>query len=252
MTDVLSATDLVKEYPVGQTSAPVLRGIDRSIQAGDYIAIMGPSGSGKTTLLNCLSSLDAPTSGRVVLDGQELTAVSESERAAIRLRRIGFVFQHPTFLANLNLLDNIVLPGYLAGHPRADVAKRALELVEAMGVADLCERTITQASGGQLQRVAICRALINAPVVVFGDEPTGALNQATAREVLDILDRINKAGSTLVLVTHDPRVAAHATRVLVMSDGQFIAEQGLGPWSDASQLPRREEALSRWLLDIGI
>ena len=163
MTDVLSATDLVKEYPVGQTSAPVLRGIDRSIQAGDYIAIMGPSGSGKTTLLNCLSSLDAPTSGRVVLDGQELTAVSESERAAIRLRRIGFVFQHPTFLANLNLLDNIVLPGYLAGHPRADVAKRALELVEAMGVADLCERTITQASGGQLQRVAICRALINAP-----------------------------------------------------------------------------------------
>jgi putative ABC transport system ATP-binding protein len=243
---------LVKNYRAEQaTPAPALRGVSLAVQAGDYIAIMGPSGCGKSTLLNCLSGLDSPTSGTVVFDGQELTGLPESKLAAMRLHRIGFVFQHPTFLPTLSVLDNIVLPGFLAGAPRAEVAARARGLAEATGIADLADRNISQVSGGQLQRAAICRALVNTPKIVFGDEPTGALNRTAAGEVLDLLSDTNRDGATIVLVTHDVRVAAHSSRVLAMVDGMIVSEQEFGPLGGPANLAEREEQLSLRLLEVG-
>jgi len=253
MEALLTTHNLTKDYSFGQVeTVHVLKGIDLTINKGDYVAVMGPSGSGKTTLLNCLSGLDTPTTGTVTLAGCDLSTFSESRRTAMRLHQIGFVFQQPTFLATLNLLDNIILPGYLSGSPRPIAAARGRDLMVTMGISDLADRNTAQVSGGQLQRAAICRALINDPTVIFGDEPTGALNQTAARDVLHILDHINADGTTLILVTHDPRVAAHTRRVLVLTDGSFIAEQDLGPCFNLTDLPRREERLARWLLDIGV
>ncbi|MDR1449481.1 MAG: ABC transporter ATP-binding protein [Propionibacteriaceae bacterium] len=253
MTPLLTATELAKDYQArAAMPVPALRNVSLAVQPGDCVTIMGPSGCGKTTLLNCLSGLDSPSSGTVVFDGQELTGLPEKTLAAIRLRRIGFVFQHPAFLPALSLLDNIVLPGFLAGSARAEVVARARRLAAATGIADLVDRNISQVSGGQLQRAAICRALVNNPVIVFGDEPTGALNRTAAAEVLGLLSDANRDGATIMLVTHDVRVAARSRRVLAMADGAIIAEHRFEPLSDSAGLGAREKQLSSWLPGVGL
>ena len=225
MTTHLTVKNVHKSFGEADATTTVLRGIDLEIERGDFVAIMGPSGSGKSTLLYCLSGMDHVTDGTVTLgdaesDSVEITALHQKGLAALRLTRMGFVFQQVHLLRNLTILDNVVLPG-LTANPgdRTSVIARARELLHRVGIGDLADREITQASGGQLQRAAIARALINSPDLVFGDEPTGALNAATAAEIMDLLAEVNRDGRTVVLVTHDPNVAARARRVVVLRDG---------------------------------
>jgi putative ABC transport system ATP-binding protein len=221
----LTATAVHKTFGEADAETTVLRGIDIDIERGDFVAIMGPSGSGKSTLLYCLSGMDPVTDGTVTLhdgdaDAVEVTALRQKDLAELRLTRMGFVFQQVHLLRNLTILDNVVLPGFTASPgEREAVVARARELLDLVGIGELADREITQASGGQLQRAAIARALINSPDLVFGDEPTGALNAAMAAEIMDLLVQVNREGRTVVLVTHDANVAARAKRVVVLRDG---------------------------------
>ena len=240
----LRARGLSKSY-----DSPVLTDLDLDIEQGQFVAIMGPSGSGKSTLLHCLSGMDRPTDGSVLLGDTEMTTLSEKELAALRLTRFGFVFQQAHLMATLCLLDNIVLPGFLAGlHPRPEVTARGEELMERLGIAELAASGVTEVSGGQLQRAGICRALINDPGIVFADEPTGALNSATALQILDLLGEVHASGTTLVMVTHDAQVAARADRVLVLVDGRIEEDLRLGRYRE-TEAPARlvtvTEALQR-------
>ena len=241
---VLRAQHLSKSY-----HSPVLRDLDVGIEPGQFVAIMGPSGSGKSTLLHCLSGMDRPSAGSVLLGDTEITTMSEKELAALRLTRFGFVFQQAHLMTTLCLLDNIVLPGFLAGlRPRPEVTARGEELMESMGIADLAASGVTEVSGGQLQRAGICRALINDPGIVFADEPTGALNSTTALQILDLLGQVHASGTTLVMVTHDAQVAARADRVLVLVDGRIEEDLALGRYREAeapSRLTTVTEALQR-------
>ena len=241
---VLRAQHLSKSY-----HSPVLRDLDVGIELGQFVAIMGPSGSGKSTLLHCLSGMDRPSAGSVLLGDTEITTMSEKELAALRLTRFGFVFQQAHLMTTLCLLDNIVLPGFLAGlRPRPEITARGEELMESMGIADLAASGVTEVSGGQLQRAGICRALINDPGIVFADEPTGALNSATALQILDLLGQVHASGTTLVMVTHDAQVAARADRVLVLVDGRIEEDLALGRYREAeapSRLTTVTEALQR-------
>ena len=240
----LCARGLSKSY-----RSPVLESLDLDIERGQFVAIMGPSGSGKSTLLHCLSGMDRPTDGSVLLGETEMTTLSEKELAALRLTRFGFVFQQAHLMATLCLLDNIVLPGFLAGlRPRSEVTARGEELMERMGIAELATSGVTEVSGGQLQRAGICRALINDPGIVFADEPTGALNSATAQQILDLLGQVHASGTTLVMVTHDARVATRADRVLVLVDGSIAEDLALGEYEEAraaQRLSTVSEALQR-------
>ena len=240
----LRARGLSKSY-----RSPVLDNLDLDIEQGQFVAIMGPSGSGKSTLLHCLSGMDRPSGGSVLLGDTEITSLSEKELAALRLTRFGFVFQQAHLMTTLCLLDNIVLPGFLAGlSPRAEITARGEELMERMGIADLAAGGVTEVSGGQLQRAGICRALINDPGIVFADEPTGALNSATALQILDLLGQVHASGTTLVMVTHDARVAARADRVLVLVDGSIAEDLALGEYEKAraaQRLSAVSEALQR-------
>ncbi|WP_034513485.1 ABC transporter ATP-binding protein [Actinomyces sp. oral taxon 170] len=241
---VLRAQHLSKSY-----HSPVLRDLDMGIEPGQFVAIMGPSGSGKSTLLHCLSGMDRPSAGSVLLGDTEITTMSEKELAALRLTRFGFVFQQAHLMTTLCLLDNIVLPGFLAGlRPRPEITARGEELMESMGIADLAASGVTEVSGGQLQRAGICRALINDPGIVFADEPTGALNSTTALQILNLLGQVHASGTTLVMVTHDAQVAARADRVLVLVDGRIEEDLALGRYREAeapSRLTTVTEALQR-------
>jgi len=241
---VLRARGLTKSY-----DAPVLENLDLDIEHGQFVAIMGPSGSGKSTLLHCLSGMDRPSGGSVLLGDTDLAALDERELSALRLSRFGFVFQQAHLLSTLCLLDNIVLPGFLASlRPRQEVEARGRKLMERMGISELAGNDITEVSGGQLQRAGICRALINEPGVVFADEPTGALNSATAAQILDLLGEIHASGTTLVVVTHDAQVAARADRVLLLVDGAVVEDLALGRYQEAraaERLSTVSEALQR-------
>ena len=240
----LCARGLSKSY-----RSPVLESLDLDIERGQFVAIMGPSGSGKSTLLHCLSGMDRPSAGSILLGDTDVTALSEKELAALRLTRFGFVFQQAHLMTTLCLLDNIVLPGYLAGlRPRPEITARGRSLMERMGIADLADNGVTEVSGGQLQRAGICRALINDPGIVFADEPTGALNSATAQQILDLLGQVHASGTTLVMVTHDARVATRADRVLVLVDGSIAEDLALGEYEEAraaQRLSTVSEALQR-------
>lgn len=244
-TPVLDARGLTKAFD-GTT---VLHGVDLQVRGGEHVAVMGPSGSGKSTLLYTLSGMDTITGGTVSFAGQDLGSLTQKQLARRRLTAMGFVFQHVHLLKNLCLLDNVVLPAYLAGlAPRAELNRRAMRLLERTGVADLAHRDVSEASGGQLQRIGICRALINEPTVVLGDEPTGALDSTAAAEVLDILGEVNAEGTTVVLVTHDPAVAARADRVLYMVDGRIVGDREQGRYR-APDLDRRRADVTTWLTD---
>lgn len=243
-----------KSYSTGQgTPQSILKDVQLQVSQGEFIAVMGPSGSGKSTLLYTISGMDKLTAGSVIFKGQEISGVSENELAGLRLKHMGFIFQQMHLLKNLNIRDNIILSAYRARtSSRRTINKRAAELMNKTGIATLAERDITQVSGGQLQRAAICRALINQPDILFGDEPTGALNSKAASEIMDILADINQSGTTLIIATHDAKVAAQAERVLYILDGSIAAEQRLGKYNRVDgELKRREEKLAAWLLKLG-
>lgn len=244
-TTVLDARGLTKAFD-GHT---VLRGVDLRIRDGEFVAVMGPSGSGKSTLLYTVSGMDTMTSGDVTFLGQELAGLPQKELARLRLTTMGFVFQHVYLLKDLCLLDNILLPAYLAGlASREELQRRAMALLRRTGVAELAHRDVSEASGGQLQRIGICRALINEPRILLGDEPTGALDSIAAEGIMDVLAELNAEGTTIVLVTHDARVAARADRVLYMLDGRIVADRHQGP-ANGDDLDARHAELLTWLLE---
>lgn len=204
----------------------ILDNISMNVNKGDFIAIMGPSGSGKSTLLYSISGMDEITDGSVWIDGENLSEMKEEERARIRLKKMGFVFQNVQMLKTLTVLDNIMLPGLVAGEEQADVIrKRAIRLMQEMDISQIADRDIRKVSGGQLQRASICRAMINNPEVLFMDEPTGALNSEATEHVLEILKRLNKEGVTIVMVTHDSKVAEKTKKIVYIQDGKTITRE---------------------------
>lgn len=220
----------------------ILNNVSFNVETGDYVAVMGPSGSGKSTLLYSISGMDRIDEGQVFFRGTELSKLDERQLAKFRLNMMGFVFQNPHMLKNLSILDNIVLPGFVANkEPAAHIIERANKLMEEMGIKDLAGRDVRQVSGGQLQRAAICRAMINRPDVLFMDEPTGALNTGATQQVLDILETLNEKGTTILIVTHDFRVAARAKKVLYIEDGRIAASK------DLSGCENREMELAEWM-----
>jgi putative ABC transport system ATP-binding protein len=227
MTPVLEARGLAKTYDTGGAEVLALRGVDLAIEPGEFVAIMGPSGCGKSTLLNLLAGLDRPTAGEVWLDGQRIDRLSEAELARLRRRKIGFVFQFFNLLPALSAVENVELPLLLVGRRRKDARRAANELMGELGVGDRWAAAPAQLSGGQQQRVALARALANSPDIVLGDEPTGNLDSAAARDVLGLLRAARDQGQTLLLVTHDARVAAAADRVVALSDGLVSDETEL-------------------------
>lgn len=215
----------VKEIEKNFGETKILDGISMEVNKGDFIAIMGPSGSGKSTLLYSISAMDEISSGSVLFDGENLSEMEEEKRAQIRLKKMGFVFQNPQMLKTLTILDNIMLPGFVAKEEDADVIRdRATRLMEEMGISQIADRDIRKVSGGQLQRASICRAMINNPDVLFMDEPTGALNSEATEQVIEILKKLNQKGVTIVMVTHDPKVAEQTKKTIYIKDGKIVGK----------------------------
>ncbi len=224
MENIIACENIVKTFGEGAEAFRALDGVSVEIRAGEFVAVMGPSGSGKSTLMYAFSGMDVPSDGNVYFSGKDLSGLKEETLADIRRRKMGFVFQQPTMLRNLNILDNIILPALRENRRQAaQITKKARDLMYKTGIPGLEKRDITQVSGGQLQRAGICRALMNNPTIIFGDEPTGALNSKAADEIMDILSEINADGTAVMLVTHDPKVAARAGRVLFMQDGRIVS-----------------------------
>jgi len=221
MTAVLVARDLSKDYPMAGETVHALRGVSVHIESGEYVAITGPSGCGKSTLLQLIGGIDAPSSGTVELLGTRLDLLDDRELTRLRLTRLGFVFQRFHLLPVLTAAENVELPMSEAGVPKRERRGRALELLSYVGLAGRAGHRSTQLSGGEMQRVAIARALANRPVIVLADEPTGELDAATGTEILSLFRRLNADGATLVVVTHDDRLAAEAGRVIHMLDGRI-------------------------------
>ena len=253
MTKILVGENIVKSFGQGDEKRNVLDEVSVEINEGEFVAVMGPSGSGKSTLMFALSGMDGIDNGQVTFDGKELSTLSENELADIRRTKMGFIFQQPTLLKNLNILDNIILPS-MRDHrnKRAKITEKARSLMSKVDIVALENREITQASGGQLQRVGICRALMSDPKVIFGDEPTGALNSTSANEIMKLLAEIHRSGTTIMLVTHDVKVAAKTERVLFLFDGKIAGEYLAGTYDEASDdLKAREERLTSWLTEMG-
>jgi len=219
---ILVARELRKDYPMNGETVHALRGVSLEVRAGEYVAIVGPSGCGKSTLLQLLGGIDTPTSGGVTLSGATLEHLSDRELTRLRLTKLGFVFQRFHLLPVLSAAENVELPMAEAGIDRTERRARAAELLGYVGLADRCDHRATQLSGGEMQRVALARALANRPSVILADEPTGELDAATGRGILDLFRRLSLDGVTLVVVTHDERLAAEAGRVIHMLDGHIV------------------------------
>jgi putative ABC transport system ATP-binding protein len=241
MTPILEVRGLSKVHGSGEAEVVALGGVDLALGHGEFLAVTGPSGCGKSTLLNLIGGLDRPTAGEIYLHGERVDDAGETRRARLRRSELGFVFQFFNLIDNLTVADNVELPALLAGVPAREARRRASELLERLGLAETAGRVPGWLSGGQQQRVAIARALVNRPSVLLADEPTGNLDSAAAREVVSVLRERSEEGQTIVLVTHDLRVASAAGRVLQMRDGAFVGESDLEGEGD------REAALSRVL-----
>lgn len=241
--------ELLRVRDLGKDS--ILKGIDFDVREGEMVAIMGPSGSGKSTLLYNVSGMDCPDTGEVFLGETEITGLSEDGKADLRLRRMGFVFQQMNMLDNLNLIDNIVLPAVHADRKhKKDHYERARLLMDGFHIAELADRKVNEVSGGQLQRACICRSMMLEPEILFADEPTGALNQTAASEVIEAFLQINGEGTTILMVTHDSRVAAACERILYLLDGEIRGEQELGKYAQ-DNMRIREQKTIRWLEEMG-
>ena len=218
---ILKAEGLKKTYVtrLGGTRVEALKNVSFSVESGEYVAIMGESGSGKTTLLNILAALDKPTSGKVLLDGKDLSLVKENELASFRREHLGFVFQEFNLLDTLNVTDNIYLPLVLSGVNASELEKRLLPISKSLGIENILKKYPYEISGGQKQRVAVARALITGPKLILADEPTGALDSASSGDLLRVFERVNQMGQTILMVTHSTDAASHANRILFIRDG---------------------------------
>ena len=250
MKKILEVTDLCKTYVINKRQNNVLRNVSFSVNEGEMIAIMGPSGSGKSTLLYTVSGMDNMTSGTVLFGEKDISTLKADELAALRLDEMGFIFQQMYMLKNLSVLDNILLPARQSKANKLSVKEkreRGLELMRKLDIVEVAYNDINEVSGGQLQRACICRSMINSPKMIFADEPTGALNRQSSNEVMEELCKINADGTTIMLVTHDARVAAKCTRVLYIVDGNIQGEYN----NTESDEKKRERALNNWLLEQG-
>ena len=252
--NILEVKELCKTYIVNKHQNNVLKNVSFNVDEGEMVAIMGPSGSGKSTLLYAVSGMDSVTAGKVLFCGKDITTLNDKQLAELRLNEMGFIFQQMFMLKNLTIMDNIILPATQVkkeGETRKDIVDRGHELMRRLGIIDVADNDINEVSGGQLQRACICRSLINNTKVIFADEPTGALNRQSADEVMAELVKLNEDGTTIMLVTHDIKVASKCTRVMYIVDGNIKGEYYLGRCESHSHIRERERALNNWLLELG-
>ena len=254
MSKIMNVKDLCKTYIVDKRQNNVLKKVNFDIEEGEMVAIMGPSGSGKSTLLYSVSGMDDATSGEVIFEGKDLTKLSKNELTSLRLEDMGFIFQQMYMLKNLTILDNIILPAMQSerkNESREVIVKRGEELMRKLGIIDIADNDINEVSGGQLQRACICRSLINNPKILFADEPTGALNRSSSEEVMHELLKINSEGTTIVMVTHDEKVAAKCERIVYIVDGNIKGEFKQEKMTSEDQIRDRVRAVNNWLMELG-
>ncbi len=225
MSKVIELRTITRDFPLGHEIIKVLKGINLDIERGEYVAFMGPSGSGKSTLMNLLGCLDTPTSGSYILNGNDVSKMSDDELAEIRNKEIGFVFQTFNLLPRTTALENVALPMVYAGASKSARTERAKEVLTNVGLADRMDHKPNQLSGGQRQRVAVGRALVNKPSIILADEPTGNLDSITSLEIMHLFDEIHAAGNTVILVTHEEEVAMHAHRIIRLRDGVIESDE---------------------------
>jgi putative ABC transport system ATP-binding protein len=252
MSKIIEVKDLCKTFVVNKRQNNVLKNVNFSVEEGEMIAIMGPSGSGKSTLLYSVSGMDNVTSGEVIFDGKVITTMKEDELADLRLNDMGFIFQQMYMMKNLTILDNIVLPAVQSkknSMTKAEKIKSGEALMHKLGIAEIADNDINEVSGGQLQRACICRSMINSPRMLFADEPTGALNRASSGEVMDELVKLNAAGTTIMMVTHDAKVAARCSKTFYIVDGNIEGEYDNSDKTVESK--DTERRLNNWLMELG-
>ena len=226
---LIEVRDLWKIYRMGEVEVHALRGVSFDVERGEFVAIMGPSGSGKSTLMDILGCLAKPTRGLYRLEGEEVGKLSDNKLAEIRNRKIGFVFQAFNLLPRTTALHNVELPMIYAGVSRKERRRRAIEALEAVGLGDRIHHRSNELSGGQIQRVAIARALVNNPSIIFADEPTGNLDTKSSQEIMRIFEELNRQGNTIIMVTHEADIAAHAKRIIHLRDGMIEADERITP-----------------------
>ena len=254
MENILEVKDLCKTYIINKRQNNVLKNVNFNVKEGEMIAVMGPSGSGKSTLLYAVSGMDDITAGEVEFCGKRISELNAKELAGLRLDEMGFIFQQMYMLKNLTVLDNIILPACQSDkikENRKETVQRGQDLMRKLGIIEIADNDINEVSGGQLQRACICRSMMNRPKVIFADEPTGALNRTSSEEVVEELAKINNEGTTIMLVTHDVKVAAKCTRVMYIVDGNIAGEYNLGKYTSSVQLRERERSLNNWLMEMG-
>lgn len=225
MAPLIRLHGVTKTYPMGAVTVEALRGVNLEIKNGEFVAIVGPSGSGKSTLMHIIGLLDRPSQGNVFLEGKDVGRLSENQRATLRNKHVGFVFQTFNLLPRTTALDNVAMPLVYAGISGSERVKKATKVLESVGLGDRLNHRPSQLSGGQQQRVAIARALVNNPSLILADEPTGNLDSRSGRDILELLKTLNKAGNTVVLVTHDPAIAKTARRIIEMKDGEIGSDR---------------------------
>ncbi|MDY6329816.1 MAG: ABC transporter ATP-binding protein [Lachnospiraceae bacterium] len=253
MGHLLEVKDICKTYVIDKRQNNILKNVEFVVDDGEMVAIMGPSGSGKSTLLYSVSGMDNPTSGTVIFDGTDITKLKDNDLATLRLDEMGFIFQQMYMMKNLTILDNIVLPAIQSKkikETRKEKMERGEELMRKLGIIDVADNDINEVSGGQLQRAAICRSMINKPKLLFADEPTGALNRTAANEVMNELVKLNKEGTTIMMVTHDSKVAAKCSRILYIVDGNIKGEYDNSNTENDSE-KEVERKINNWLLELG-
>ena len=251
--NILEVKDLCKTYIVNKRQNNVLKNVNFTVSEGEMVAVMGPSGSGKSTLLYAVSGMDSITAGEVKFCGKNIAKMGEKELADLRLDEMGFIFQQMYMLKNLTVLDNIILPAVQSNknaETRKETAMRGQDLMRKLGIIDIANNDINEVSGGQLQRACICRSMINRPAVLFADEPTGALNRTASNEVMEELVKLKEEGTTIMMVTHDAKVAAKCSRVLYIVDGNIKGEY-ISPKDLEIKEKDRERLLNNWLMELG-
>ncbi len=261
MAAALNVKDLCKTYITNKRQNNVLKNVNFKIDEGEMVAIMGPSGSGKSTLLYSVSGMDRPTAGEVFLGEQKITDLSEKELADVRLDYMGFIFQQMHMLKNLSVMDNILLPAYQSekkDRTRDEIDEYCRQLMRKLDISELADNDITEVSGGQLQRACICRSMINNPKILFADEPTGALNKSASNDVMKELIKLNQDGTTVMLVTHDMKVAAKCSRIMYIEDGNIKGELSLDKLTDLNDADEtqkvfrdRNNKVNNWLSEMG-